>query len=114
MRMLTSLQDWLYDEGEDASKAVYIAKMDEIRSTAGPIVQRYFDKLEEEREAERAKIDAENEYRRKMNEQAASRKKKEEKKNAKNAGTETPADVESPAAKDEEMTEAPQEGLDLD
>lgn len=92
--------------------------MDEIRSVAGPIVQRYFDKLEEEREADRAKIDAENEYRRKMNEQAASRKKKEEKKAGKNGGTETPTtdNVESPAPRDEEMSEAPQEteGLDLD
>jgi heat shock protein 4 len=45
------MQDWLYDEGEEATKAVYIAKMDEIRAVAGPIVQRYFDKVEEERAA---------------------------------------------------------------
>lgn len=38
-------QDWLYDEGEDATKAIYIAKMDEIRAVAGPIVQRYFSTL---------------------------------------------------------------------
>ena len=44
------LQDWLYDEGEDATKAVYVAKMDEIRFVAGPIIQRYNDKLEEERQ----------------------------------------------------------------
>lgn len=52
-------QDWLYDEGEDATKAVYIAKMDEIRAVAGPIVQRYFDKIEEERAAAQAIADAE-------------------------------------------------------
>lgn len=33
--------------------------MDEIRAVAGPIVQRYFDKVEEERAAAQAKIDAE-------------------------------------------------------
>jgi heat shock protein 4 len=45
-----SLQDWLYDEGEDTTKAAYVAKMDEIRFVAGPIIQRYNDKLEEERQ----------------------------------------------------------------
>ena len=49
--MLTRSQDWLYDEGEDTTKAAYVAKMDEIRFVAGPIIQRYNDKLEEERQA---------------------------------------------------------------
>jgi heat shock protein 4 len=48
---LESIEDWLYDEGEDASKAQYISKKDEIRSIAGPIIQRYNDKIEEERQA---------------------------------------------------------------
>lgn len=52
-------QDWLYEDGEDATKAVYIAKMDEIRAMAGPITQRYFDKVEAERAALQAKLDAE-------------------------------------------------------
>ncbi|KAF7560771.1 hypothetical protein G7046_g3374 [Stylonectria norvegica] len=58
---LEATEDWLYDEGEDASKGVYIAKIDEIRAMAGPIVQRHFDKVDAERrivlerdEAERA------------------------------------------------------------
>lgn len=46
-------QDWLYDDGDDASKAQYIAKMDEIRFVAGPVVQRYLDKVEAERAAVR-------------------------------------------------------------
>ncbi|KAJ3555258.1 hypothetical protein NPX13_g10391 [Xylaria arbuscula] len=37
---LTESEDWLYEEGEDAGKGVYIAKIDEIRSMAGPITQR--------------------------------------------------------------------------
>ena len=48
---LESSEDWLYDEGEDASRGVYVAKMDEIRFVAGPIVARYQDKVEEERQA---------------------------------------------------------------
>jgi len=56
---LEASEDWLYDEGEDATKAVYVAKMDEIRAVAGPIVQRYFDKIEEERQAAQAIADAE-------------------------------------------------------
>lgn len=44
------IQDWLYEDGEDATKAAYIAKMDEIRFVAGPIIQRYQDKIEAERQ----------------------------------------------------------------
>ena len=49
--VLTCSQDWLYDEGEDATRGIYVAKMDEIRFVAGPIVGRYQDKIEEERQA---------------------------------------------------------------
>lgn len=86
--VLTTLQDWLYDEGEEATKAVYVAKMDEIRAVAGPIVQRYFDKVEEERQAAQAAHEAE---------MAAKRAAAEEAKKAaeKEGGT-----------KDEEMTDA--------
>lgn len=85
--LLTSLQDWLYEDGEDASKAVYISKMDEIRAMAGPISQRYFDKVEAERQTVQARIDAENAAK-KANEEA--RKAAESK----------------PESKDEEMTDA--------
>ncbi|KAI0165682.1 heat shock protein Hsp88 [Xylariaceae sp. FL1272] len=56
---LTDSEDWLYEDGEDATKAVYVAKMDEIRAMAGPITQRYFDKVEADRQALQAKLDAE-------------------------------------------------------
>lgn len=49
--ILTQLQDWLYDDGEDASKAQYVSKKEDIRSIAGPIIQRYNDKIEGERQA---------------------------------------------------------------
>jgi heat shock protein 4 len=68
--MLTRHQDWLYDEGEDATKAVYVAKMDEIRAVAGPIAQRYFDKIEAERAAAQAAAEAEAAKKREMAEAA--------------------------------------------
>lgn len=63
-------EEWLYDEGDDATKAVYISKMDEIRMIAGPIAQRYFDKIEEERAAAQAIADAEAAKKREMAEAA--------------------------------------------
>ncbi|KAK6346664.1 adenyl-nucleotide exchange factor sse1 [Orbilia brochopaga] len=56
--MLEATENWLYDEGEDATKAVYIAKFDEIRFVAGPIIQRYLDKQEAARQVERAAKEA--------------------------------------------------------
>ncbi|KAK0870304.1 adenyl-nucleotide exchange factor sse1 [Friedmanniomyces endolithicus] len=52
-----SLEDWLYDEGEDATKAQYIAKLDELRGSAGPIIQRFNDKRQEEDDARRAALE---------------------------------------------------------
>jgi heat shock protein 4 len=83
-------QDWLYDEGEDASKGVYIAKIDELRALAGPIRQRYLDKVEADRQAVQARVDAE---------RAAKKAAEEEAKKA--AGG-----AETSEAKDEEMTDA--------
>ncbi|RAL66124.1 hypothetical protein DID88_005795 [Monilinia fructigena] len=67
---LEASEDWLYDEGEDTTKAVYVAKMDEIRMVAGPIAQRYFDKVEAEREEIRKQEEAELQRKREMAEAA--------------------------------------------
>ncbi|KAK6525924.1 adenyl-nucleotide exchange factor sse1 [Arthrobotrys megalospora] len=56
--MLEAAENWLYEDGEDATKAAYVAKHEELRSVAGPIVQRYNDKEEEKRQAQRAQRDA--------------------------------------------------------
>jgi len=48
---LETIEEWLYDEGDDASKAQYVSKKEDIRSIAGPIIQRYNDKIEGERQA---------------------------------------------------------------
>ncbi|EON96597.1 putative heat shock protein [Phaeoacremonium minimum UCRPA7] len=92
---LDASEDWLYDEGDDATKAVYIAKMDEIRALAGPVVQRHFEKVEAERQAIQAKIDAE---------KAAKKAAEEEARKA--AEAEKAAKAAQEAPKDEEMTDA--------
>ncbi|KAK2027675.1 hsp70-like protein [Colletotrichum zoysiae] len=84
---LEQTEDWLYDEGDDSTKAVYIAKIDEIRAMAGPIIQRHFDKVEEERRLVQERVDAE---------KAAKRAEEEARK---------AAEAEK-APKDEEMTDA--------
>ncbi|KAI0021253.1 heat shock protein Hsp88 [Xylariomycetidae sp. FL0641] len=87
---LTESEDWLYEEGEDTTKAVYIAKIDEIRAMAGPITQRYFEKVEADRQAVQAKLDAE----------AAAKKAAEEEARKGAEGD------KGEASKDEEMTDA--------
>jgi heat shock protein 4 len=37
---LSSLEDWLYDEGEDEKKSVYVAKLAELKASAAPIEAR--------------------------------------------------------------------------
>jgi len=88
---LDEAEEWLYDEGDDTTKAVYIAKMDEIRALAGPIVQRHFEKVEAERQAVQARIEAE---------RAAKKAAEEEARKA------AEAEKAANSAKDEEMTDA--------
>ncbi len=35
------MQDWLYDEGEDETKSVYTAKLDELKALGDPIALRH-------------------------------------------------------------------------
>ncbi|KAL6234438.1 hypothetical protein BDW75DRAFT_212197 [Aspergillus navahoensis] len=98
---LTDLEDWLYEDGEDATKSVYVAKLDEIRFVAGPIVQRHREKLEAERQAiQKAQ---EEEAAKKRAEEEAKRKAEEEAKKA----AEDAKKAENP---DTEMKDAPTEG----
>merc|ERR1711881_620469 len=95
----TDTEDWLYEDGEDATKAVYIAKIEEVRSVAALVIQRYQDKLEEERQA-RIKKEEEEAAKRRAEEEA--RKKAEEE--AKKAE----ADAKAAESKDEEMKDMPE------
>ncbi|KAF3904784.1 hypothetical protein ABW20_dc0103122 [Dactylellina cionopaga] len=80
--LLTKTEDWLYDEGEDATKAVYIARFEEIRFVSGPIVQRYLDKQEAARLREVAAKEQQNAERRARAEAAQKSKPDAEKKDA--------------------------------
>lgn len=38
---LQDAEDWLYDEGEDCTKSVYIAKLDELKKLGNPVEARF-------------------------------------------------------------------------
>lgn len=97
---LEKSEDWLYDEGDDATKAQYIAKMDEIKFVAGPVIQRYNDKIEEERQA-RLKLEEEAAAKKRA-ELEAKKKAEEEAKKAEKAGSGTA----TPKTEDTEMKDA--------
>ncbi|KAL8811379.1 MAG: hypothetical protein Q9200_001842 [Gallowayella weberi] len=113
---LEQSEDWLYDEGEDATRGVYVAKMDEIRFVAGPIVGRYQEKIEEERQAiikaeeeKLAKKRAEQEARKKAEEEA---KKAKEEKEGKKAAPEGTPDTEMKDAGDEVKPDGVEEPME--
>ncbi|KAK2750379.1 adenyl-nucleotide exchange factor sse1 [Myotisia sp. PD_48] len=84
---LTLTEDWLYEDGEDTTKGVYIAKMDEIRFLAGPVVGRYLESLEVERQAQ-LKLQEEAAAKKKAEQAAAKAKADAEKNDAPNPGDE--------------------------
>ncbi|KAJ5728915.1 Hsp70 chaperone Hsp88 [Penicillium malachiteum] len=86
---LTDTEDWLYEDGEDTTKSVYVAKMDEIRFISGPIIQRYKEKADAEREAI---LKAEEEAAAKRRAELDAKKKAEEE--AKKAADEAKGDAE--------------------
>lgn len=52
-------QDWLYEDGEDATKAQYVAKHEELRATAAAVIQRFNERRQAEEDERRAKAEAE-------------------------------------------------------
>lgn len=114
LQTLTLGKEWLYDEGEDASKNQYIAKLEELLAIGGPIRQRLLDaqekarqeqiQLHEEREAEERRIREEAEAKKKAQEAAdAAAKKALDEVNKPAEGEKMQVDD---ASKDEEMTDA--------
>ena len=49
--MLATAEDWLYDEGYDSTKAMYVAKYEELAAIGNVIRGRYLEKEEEKRQA---------------------------------------------------------------
>ncbi|KAL2932456.1 Heat shock 70 kDa protein 15 [Bienertia sinuspersici] len=43
---LQEVEDWLYEDGEDETKSVYIAKLEELKKASDPIEERYKDHSE--------------------------------------------------------------------
>ncbi|KAL7949830.1 heat shock protein 70 [Trichoderma barbatum] len=97
---LESTEDWLYDEGDDATKGVYIAKMDEIRALAGPVVQRHFEKVDAERRAVQERVEAEQAAKRAAEEEA--RKAAEAEKAAQGGSDQEMKDADAPQTESEE------------
>ncbi|OJD32224.1 hsp88-like protein [Diplodia corticola] len=93
---LEASEDWLYEDGEDTTKAVYVSKIEEIRALAGPVIQRYNDKLMAELEAKR-----------KVEEEAAAAKRAEiEARQKAEAEKKQAAEAPKAESKDAEMTDA--------
>ncbi|KAI9335190.1 heat shock protein 70 family [Zopfochytrium polystomum] len=46
---LDAMEDWLYGEGEDAAKGVYVEKLDELKKKGDPVAARYKDSDERPR-----------------------------------------------------------------
>ncbi|KAF9730956.1 Heat shock protein hsp88, variant 2 [Paraphaeosphaeria minitans] len=90
---LEQIEDWLYDDGEDATKAQYVSKSEDIRSIAGPIIQRYRDKIQEEQASVRKK-----------HEEQAAQKQAEIERQKREA--ESKQQANAPEPKDAEMTDA--------
>lgn len=93
----------MYGDGDDTTKAVYIAKMDEIRAMAGPIVQRHFEKVEAERQAVQAKVDAEKAAKKAADEEAK-KSAEAQKESTKDAEM---TDADAPKAEVEEVSDDP-------
>lgn len=112
---MVDVQDWLYEDGEDASKGQYVAKLDELRASAGPIIQRFNDKRQEEEDARRKA--AEEAAAKKRAEEEAKRQAEEEAKKRAAAAAESAKAQEQQSQQqsqqgqaDAEMKDAPAEG----
>jgi heat shock protein len=95
-------EEWLYGDGDDATKAQYIAKYEELASIGNVIRGRYLSKIEEERQAKVAAQEAEKQ--RKMAEKLQADKAAREAKAAEEAANDTKVDAEG----DTTVPDAPQ------
>ncbi|KAI6931403.1 Heat shock protein, partial [Hortaea werneckii] len=98
------LEDWIYDDGDDATKAQYVAKLEELRATAGPVVQRFNDKRMEEEETRRKA--AEEAAAAKRAEEEAAKQAAEEQRQAAEAAKKL-QEQQNASKPDEEMKDAP-------
>jgi len=100
---LETIEDWLYDDGDDATKAQYVSKYEDIRSIAGPIIQRYNDKIEEERQRvlemqQKAHAAKQAEIERKKREEEAKKQEATNDTEMSDADAQKPSEVEEPSS----------------
>ncbi|GFP53639.1 heat shock protein hsp88 [Trichoderma asperellum] len=100
---LESTEDWLYDEGDDASKGVYVSKIEEIRALALPVINRYQEKVEAERRAVQERVEAEQAAKRAAEEEA--RKAAEAEKAAQSGSDQEMKDADAPQTESEETSD---------
>lgn len=104
---VADIQEWLYDEGEDASKNAYTAKMEELQSIGGPIRQRLLDEQEQKRQDElRIQQEHEAEEKRRREEAEAAKKAETEVNKPNEMQIDEPTEKADGSSKDEEMTDA--------
>jgi len=77
---------------------VYVAKIEELRSSAGPIIQRYNDKVEEERQT----------YQKKKDEETAARKAEDDARKAEEAKRHAEAEPQNGDTEMKEAADGPQ------
>lgn len=94
---LNATEEWLYGDGDDASKGQYIARYEDLASIGNLIKGRYQSKIEEERQSKLAKKEAEAQRKmaEKLNAQKAAREEASKKKEEPAPGSE---DIELPDA----------------
>jgi len=51
-RFLTETEDWLYEDGEDETRAVYQARLDDMKKMGNPVKHRYIEALNRPKEVE--------------------------------------------------------------
>lgn len=76
--------------------------MDEIRAMAGPIVQKHFEKVEQERQAVQAKVDAEKAAKKAAEDEARKQAEAQKAKEAASKGDAEMTDADAPKAEVEE------------
>jgi heat shock protein len=95
-QLADAAEDWLYGDGDEATKAQYIAKYEELAAVGNLVKGRYLEKLENERQEKLAKQEAE--LQRKMAEKLQADKAAKEAAEAEKSKKDAEGDVEVPDA----------------
>ncbi|GMM51807.1 adenyl-nucleotide exchange factor [Starmerella bacillaris] len=86
-KLTDAAEEWLYGDGEDATKGLYVAKLEELTSIGNLIKGRHSSKLEADRQAKQAKLEAQQQQKmaEKLQADKAAREAKEKEDNEKSS-----------------------------